>query len=347
MDTISWENGRVKVIDQTKLPFQLEYFYCDSYQEVVDCIKRMVVRGAPCIGVTGAFGLALAAYKSKATKTKDLILELEKAKKLLASTRPTAKDLFGALDRLMEAAHKGGSVREIRKAMLKEAFQIKEEDKEMTKRIGKYGAELIENGYKILTHCNAGFLATSGNYGTALAPMKVAKKQGKKFFVFVDETRPRCQGAKLTAWELAREGIEHAIIVDNAAGYYMQIGEIDLVIVGADRVAANGDVANKIGTYEKAVLAKENGIPFYVAIPLSTIDWTLDSGEKIPIEEREEEEVLYLEGVNQANKIHKIRISPKGARAKNPSFDITPAKYITGIITPQGIVKPGELEKLR
>ncbi|MDI6806551.1 MAG: S-methyl-5-thioribose-1-phosphate isomerase [Candidatus Aenigmarchaeota archaeon] len=335
---ISWKNGVLRLIDQTKLPHKLHYVHCKSADNVAECIKSMKVRGAPAIGVAAGFGMALTAFYSKAFSTKELFVELEKTSKKLIGTRPTASNLFWAVDRIMKYAKvNANSVKEMREGVIKEALEIEKENEMVCKMIGENGVKLIKDGCRILTHCNAGRLATGGSYGTALAPIYVAKRQGKSLFVFVDETRPRCQGAKLTAWELQQENIPYAIIADNAAGYYMQKGEIDMVIVGADRILSNGLVANKIGTYEKAVLAKENGIPFYVAAPTSTFD---SKSKEIPIEERGEDEVLYMQGLSNSGKIEKVRIAPKVSKAKNPAFDITPARYITRIITERGIVKP-------
>ncbi len=271
----------------------------------------------------------------------NFIRYLEKAADILKSTRPTAVDLFHVIDRILnkikdtdDAAEDNEKATEI---SISEAQKIADETVDASKKIGEFGNELLKNKFKILTHCNAGALACV-DFGTALSPLRIAKYAGKEIFAFVDETRPRLQRAKLTAWELLNEGIEHRIIADNAAGYFMQKGEIDLCIVGADRIALNGDVANKIGTYEKAVLAKENNIPFYVAAPLSTIDFNINAGIEIPIEERKEDEVLIL---------NDKRIAPIGSHALNPAFDVTPAKYITGIITPIGIFKQDEIYKLK
>jgi len=252
--------------------------------------------------------------------------------------------LFYAIDRVLKAIEKGDSVKEKQDIAVKEAQSIANEDVEKCKSIGVYGNELIKDGYRILTHCNAGALATV-DHGTALAPMRFAHYGGKKIFVFVDETRPRCQGARLTAWEMLQEGIDHAVIVDNAAGYFMERGEIDICIVGSDRTTARGDVANKIGTYEKAVIAKENKIPFYVALPTSTIDMSIKYGKDIPIEERGEEEVTHMWGFSDGG-LKKIRIASKGSRSRNPAFDVTPAKYVTGLITEKGIIKPNEIKRL-
>jgi len=319
--TVWLESRAVKMIDQRLLPDIFQIFHADSVEKVAKAIENMTVRGAPAIGAAAAYGLALAQIEGE---------DIRKSCDRLRRTRPTGHDLFHALDLMMDSWQAGQNLVKASKAYAAglEASCL---------AIGNHGARLIKNGTKVLTHCNAGALATV-DYGTATAPLRVAHARKKKFFVFVDETRPRMQGALLTAWELLQEGIDHAIIADNAAGHYMSKGEIDIVIVGADRIAANGDTANKIGTYTKAVLAAENGIPFYVAAPLSTIDFTTARGGDIPIEERDEEEVLSFHGV---------RIAPAGSKALNPAFDVTPARYITGIITEKGIVYPRDLRKLR
>lgn len=324
-----WMEGRnVVMIDQRLLPHQFELFTCATYNETASAIKDMVIRGAPAIGAAACYGMAQGA----------LVGQPEKAAKVLAKSRPTAYDLFDAIA-YFKKNYKGKDAKRI-------ADDYANLSAERCKKIGEIGEKLIKNGSRILTHCNAGALACV-DYGTALAPIRLAHKKGKKVFVWVDETRPRCQGSKLTAFEMVEESIPHAIIADNAAGHYMQRSQVDMCIVGADRVALNGDIANKIGTYEKAVLAKENGILFYVAAPFSTIDFKCKSGKDIPIEERSEEEVLFAEGLTECNKIKGVRIAPAGAKAKNPGFDVTPAKYITAIITEEGIFKPGEIKRLK
>ena len=294
-----WWDDTLKLIDQRKLPFQLKIFEASSVEKVAYAIKKMVVRGAPAIGCAAAYGMALAEDK-------------EKAARMLKRTRPTAHDLFYAVDYMME-----------NEGRIEAAHRYVEDIVEKCRKIGEIGEKLIKHGSRILTHCNAGALATV-DWGTALAPIRMAKD--KEIFVWVDETRPRLQGL-LTSWELKQEGIKHAVIADNAAGYFMREGEVDMVIVGADRIASNHDVANKIGTYEKAVLAKENGIPFYVAAPISTFDESILDGKKIKIEERDAEEVTKIFDY----------IPPE---IRNPAFDVTPAEYITGIITEEGIIKP-------
>lgn len=322
------ENKVIKTINQPLLPHEFEIVNLKNTGEVAYAIKTMVVRGAPAIGATGAYGLAQAAILNK---------DIKKAYNSLLKTRPTAYDLKDGLDFVFNAI-------KMKKNPYNAAQQYADKSVERCRKIGEYGNKLIKNNYKILTHCNAGALATV-DYGTALAPIRAAFYSGKKIFVFVDETRPRLQGARLTAFELVEEGIPHAIITDNAAGYYMQKKRIDICIVGADRIALNGDVANKIGTYEKAVLAKENNIPFYVAAPTSTIDLKCKNGNKIQIEERNQEEVHFIQGLDN-DKVKKVRISPKASKAKNPAFDITPAKYISGIITEKGIVKANKKDIL-
>jgi translation initiation factor eIF-2B subunit alpha/methylthioribose-1-phosphate isomerase len=317
LKTVWLEDGMVKLIDQRYLPFDVRVYEAKTYEDVAVAIEDMVVRGAPAIGATAAYGLAQADGQG---------LDLKTVAERFRKTRPTGHDLFYAIDAMMTAAA-------AKEDLVAAAERYAEANIEQCRRIGEHGAKLIRNGTRILTHCNAGALAAV-DYGTAMAPMRVAKEQGRNFFVYVDETRPRLQGARLTSWELLEAGIEHAIITDGAAGHFLGRGEIDLVLVGADRIAANGDTANKIGTYGMAVVAKENGVPFYVAAPTSTIDTSLASGAKIPIEERSPQEVLHLDG-------HPV--APKESPARNPAFDVTPAKYITGIITERGILKPSGL----
>lgn len=335
------EGNIVNMIDQPKLPYKFEVYDSTNHKKTAEAIKKMIVRGAPAIGVTAAYGIAQACIEAPEDKFNEYV---KNAANTLRNTRPTAYNLFWAIDRMLRVINKGNSINDKRKLAVEEANKIADEDVETCKKIGEYGNKLIKNENKILTHCNAGALATV-DYGTALAPIRFAYHEGKKIFVFVDETRPRCQGSKLTAWELLQEDIPNAIIVDNAAGYYMQKGEVDLCIVGADRVTADGSVANKIGTYEKAVLAKENNIPFYVAVPSSTVDKNIKSGKDIPIEERSEEEVTHISGLIDDD-IKNVRIAPEGSHAKNPAFDITPAKYITAFITEKGIINPKDIKKL-
>ncbi|MGQ9581991.1 MAG: S-methyl-5-thioribose-1-phosphate isomerase [Thermoplasmatota archaeon] len=312
-----YERRRVRMIDQRLLPHRFRIYDAKTVRSVAFAIREMVVRGAPAIGAAAACGMALAW---------ELREDLGRAARTLRSTRPTAHDLFYAIEQMERVAERGESVKE---AAADFVSRIVEECHE----IGIHGARLIQSGAKILTHCNAGALATV-DYGTALAPIRVAHNSGKKLFVFVDETRPRLQGARLTSWELLNEGIPHAVIADNAAGHFMARKEVDMVIVGADRITLSGDFANKIGTYEKAVLAKESGVPFYVAAPRSTFDQTTRDGRSIPIEERSEQEVHIIGGT---------RLTPSGATAYNPAFDVTPARYVTAFITKRGLLSPARI----
>jgi len=332
MRTIEWDNDVVRMIDQRKLPHEYVIVEFTDYRDVAQAVKDMYIRGAPAIGAAAAYGLALAAVHSKGQSKSQLLADLEEAADVLRRTRPTASNLFWAVDRMLRKVEDKAlkDTRQIRQALVAEAQALADEDVEVNKRMGSYGAALIEDGYDILTHCNAGALATV-DYGTALAPIRTAWMQGKRVHVFVDETRPRLQGARLTAWELMHEGIPMTLIADNAAGYFIQAGKVDIIFVGADRVVANGDVANKIGTYKLAVVAKENGVPFYPVVPTSTIDLAVASGKDIPIEERDAEEVTHIRGQ---------LIAPEGVQVANPAFDITPHRYITGIITEHGIVYP-------
>jgi S-methyl-5-thioribose-1-phosphate isomerase len=318
-----WMDGRhVVVIDQRLLPHKVKLLRLKNHRETAEAIRNMTIRGAGTIGATAGYGMAQAFLENPKTAY------IRRAYETLVTTRPTAVDLKHALDRVLVAATNV-------KAARREADRIADEYVDRMKRIAAVGLPLIKKNARVLTHCNAGWLAIV-DWGSATAPIYAAHRKGRNVFVWVDETRPRCQGANLTSWELLNENVPHKIIADNAAGLLMHRGMVDLCIVGADRVAANGDVANKIGTYEKAVLAKENGVPFYVAIPSSTIDPHCPSGDGIPIEERDQDEVLCLNGQ---------RISPRGAQAANPAFDVTPARYITGIITEKGIFKPSQIKK--
>lgn len=339
--TVWFEDGVVKLINQPLLPFKFEILDCNGWRETADAITTMVVRGAPAIGATAGYATAQAALQFTGENIDDFYTHIKAASSYIKKARPTAIDLEHAVDRVINAIKGCDKVDECKDKAVREAEKISDDYVDVCKRIGLHGGKLITSGNKILTHCNAGALATV-DYGTALAPIRSAHILGKKVFVFADETRPRCQGSRLTAWELAEEKIPHAVIADNAAGYFMQKGEIDLCIVGADRIAANGDVANKIGTYEKAVLAKENNIPFYVAAPKATFDFNCSSGDAIPIEERDEREVTHMWG-----KGGDIRIASPTSPAKNPAFDVTPAKYVTGYITEIGVLKQDELGKLR
>jgi methylthioribose-1-phosphate isomerase len=339
MRTIEWDSGTVRMIDQRLLPHEYVEVAFTDYREVARAIKEMYVRGAPAIGAAAAYGIALAAVHSQAQDRPRLVEDVRQAADVLQATRPTASNLFWALKRMLARLEDDSllDVDDMRKALIAEAEALAEEDVVANKRMGQYGAEFIEDGYNILTHCNAGALATV-DYGTALAPIRTAWEQGKHVHVFVDETRPRLQGARLTAWELMRDGIPMTLIADNAAGYYLQKGVVDLVLVGADRVAANGDVVNKIGTYKLAVVASENGVPFYPVVPTSTIDLSIASGAQVPIEERDAEEVTHIEGKS---------IAPAGVNVANPAFDVTPSRYLTGIITERGIVYPPFEDGLR
>ena len=343
--TVWMEGPVIKMINQPLLPHRFEIYESGNHRQTAQAIKTMIVRGAPAIGATGAFGMAQAALEFRGDNLLNFKNFIKQAEKTLSSTRPTAYDLFHGIQTVLDGINTASTVGDAKKYAVSAASQYAEWSANNCRLIGEYGAKLIKNNSGILTHCNAGALACV-DYGTALAPIRFAHDNGKNIHVFVDETRPRCQGAMLTAWELSMEGITHHLIADNAAGHYMQRGEVDIVIVGADRVAASGDIANKIGTYEKAVLAKENGIPFYVAAPSSTIDLKTRSGKDIPIEERSQDEVLYMSGLSEGffKTIQRVRIAPKGTPAKNPAFDVTPAKYITGIITEKGVLRPEEIK---
>jgi methylthioribose-1-phosphate isomerase len=332
MRTVEWVNGVVRMVDQKQIPWKLERVDLPDYQAVAAAITDMTVRGAPAIGASAAFGLALAARQSSARTPEGLIADLHGAAQVLKAARPTAVNLAWAVDRLMGLVDKGGhrSAEAIRELLLTEAQRIADEDVAINQRMGAYGAELIRDGDTVLHHCNTGALATV-DYGTALGVIRAAFEQGKQFHVLLDETRPRLQGARLSAWELEQLGQPYDILPDTAAGYYMRKGEVKLVLVGADRVAGNGDFANKIGTYQIAVLAKENGIPFYTVAPTSTVDLAIQSGDEIPIEERDKSEVLTPYG-------HPI--TPPHFKARNPAFDVTPYRYLSGIITEHGIVRP-------
>lgn len=332
MRTVSWHKGKVRLIDQRLLPAEFRTLDLDSVQGVAEAIRDMAVRGAPAIGAAAAFGMALAAQRSTAPDRSTLLAELEHAAEVLRSARPTAVNLSWAVNRVLKRAAVAPDVEAIREAVLQEAQAIADEDVAINRRLGQIGADLVPDGAVILHHCNTGSLATV-DYGTALGVIRAAHEQGKRIHVLVDETRPRLQGARLTAWELQQLGIPFTLIADNAAGHFMRSGQVDLVLVGADRIAANGDVANKIGTYKLAVVAKENGIPFYVCAPTSTVDLSLATGDEIPIEERPPEEVtdLVLQG---------RPVVPEGVRAANPAFDVTPHRFITGIVTENGIAYP-------
>ena len=334
LPTIDWKDDAVVMIDQRKLPAAEVYVTCRTAADVAKAIKTMVIRGAPAIGVAAAMGIALGMRRSKASGTKQFTTEFQRLCDLMAATRPTAVNLFWAIERMKrtfaEAAQAGASVDELKVRLESQARRIHDEDVQSCRDMGAFGADLVPAEARILTHCNAGALATAG-YGTALGVIRAAAERGKKVAVLADETRPFLQGARLTAWELVKDGIDTTVITDNMAASMMRLGDVDLVVVGADRIAANGDVANKIGTYGVAVLAREHGIPFYVAAPLSTIDLETPDGGGIPIEERNDREVTHVGAA---------RLTPEGARIRNPAFDVTPAKYVTAIITERGIAHP-------
>ncbi len=341
LPTIAWQEGEVVMVDQRRLPVREVYVRCTTVADVARAIKTMVIRGAPAIGVAAAMGLALGARTTRVKGTRALAVEFQKACEQLAATRPTAVNLFWAIERMKrafgEAARAGASVAEIAARLEQEAHAIHDEDVASCRALGRFGAEVVPDGARILTHCNAGALATAG-YGTALGVIRAAHERGKRVEVLADETRPFLQGARLTAWELLRDGIPTTVITDNMAGAFMRQGLVDVVVVGADRIAANGDVANKIGTYTVAVLAREHGIPFYVAAPRSTIDLDTPDGAAIPIEERGRREVTHV-GTTQ--------VAPDGAGVRNPAFDVTPAALVSGIVTERGIARAPFGESLR
>jgi methylthioribose-1-phosphate isomerase len=345
--TFDRANNSVLLIEQRLLPHEFKIVPAKNFKETAVAIRDMIVRGAGAIGATAAYGLAQGAFAFRGNDLKKFSAHIENVYQTLADARPTAVDPVNAMNDVRREMARGKTVEEKQSLSLAAAEEFANEDVQHCEEIGKNGAKLIRNGMKILTHCNAGWLAFV-DIGTATAPMYAAQAQGKKFHVFCDETRPRSQGATLTAWELAQQKIPHQIIADNAAGHLMQRGEIDMVIVGSDRtLGRTGEVTNKIGTYTKAVLAARHKIPFYVAIPLSTIDWNLKSGLKIPIEERNESEVLGAWGIDSHGERKFIRVANPASGARNPGFDVTPPELITGIITPVGIFKPKELWKRR
>ena len=347
--TVSFDvrTNSVKLIEQRLLPHEFKIVGIKNFRETAKAITNMVVRGAGAIGATAAYGLAQGALAFKGSDLKKFSAHIETVYQTLADARPTAVDPVNAMNDVRCEMTRGETVAEQQSLALAAAEEFANEDAQHCEEIGQYGAKLIHNGMKVLTHCNAGWLAFV-DIGTATAPMYAAQAQGKKFHVFCDETRPRSQGATLTAWELAQQDVSHQIIADNAAGHLMQRGEIDLVIVGSDRtLGRTGEVTNKIGTYTKAVLAARHKIPFYVAIPLSTIDWNLKRGFDIPIEERHEHEVLGAWGTNPRGQREYVRVANPGSGARNPGFDVTPPELITGIITPAGIFKPKDLWKNR
>jgi methylthioribose-1-phosphate isomerase len=343
MRTVTWASDppTVRMIDQRRLPGELQLIDLQTVDEVADAIQDMVVRGAPAIGAAAAYGMALMAATSSAKSSQEILVELKSASEILKRSRPTAVNLRWATDRMLEVAQNQSDVdpAQMRASMLKEAEKIADEDIEINHQIGTFGAALLPDDATVIHHCNTGALATV-DYGTALGVIRAAYESGKRVHVLVDETRPRLQGARLTAWELQRLGIPYEIITDNAAGHFLHRSSITAVLVGADRVAANGDVANKIGTYMLALAANDNKVPFYCAVPTSTIDLTLPTGEAIPIEERDPEEVLDLQRNGQP-------IAPQESQARNPAFDITPHRLVTAFITEVGVLRPPFHESLQ
>jgi len=339
IQTLEWTDQGVRFIDQTKLPTEEIYVNCTTYQEVADVIRNMVVRGAPAIGVSAAMGIALGVKNSKAENVGDLKRDFDQICDVIGKTRPTAVNLFWAIKRMQQKFEtlRVRHIPQIKQSLIDEAKRMHAEDIAINQAMGKHGAALMPASGGVLTHCNAGALATAG-YGTALGVIRAAVEAGKKIQVYADETRPFLQGARLTAWELVKDGIPTTVISDNMSGAMMRQGKIGVVIVGADRIAANGDVANKIGTYTVAVLAKEHGIPFYVAAPISTVDLETPDGSKIPIEQRNAAEVTHFAG--------KL-ITPEGVSIENPAFDVTPAKYVTAIVTERGIARAPYEESLK
>ena len=340
--TVEWTNEGVRMLDQRLLPTEEKYLMLRSYEEVADAIRKMVVRGAPAIGVSAAMGLALGASQSVGTSVSDLEFDFEYMCQVMAATRPTAVNLFWAIERMRTALKRAKGqtkdVEEIKQSLTDEALAIFNEDIESNRALGKFGGELINDGATVLTHCNAGALATAGDYGTALGVVRGAIEAGKRVAVIADETRPFLQGARLTAWELSKDNIPVTIITDNMAGHVMKQGRVDCVVVGADRIAANGDTANKIGTYMVAVLAKEHKIPFYVAAPISTIDLAIEVGDDIPIEERHPKEVTH---------VRDHQLAPDDVEVLNFAFDVTPNELIAAIITDRGVARAPYRESLR
>ena len=340
--TVEWTKDGVRMLDQRLLPSQEVYLMLRSYDEVAEAIKKMVVRGAPAIGVSAAMGIALGASQSVGTSIADLEDDFQYICDYMGKTRPTAVNLFWAIERMRATFRRAkattNEVEELKKILVAEALAIFEEDIAANRAIGKFGGPLIPDGATVLTHCNAGALATAGDYGTALGVIRGARDAGKKIAVIADETRPFLQGLRLTAWELAKDDIPVTVITDNMAGHVMKNGKVDAVVVGADRIAANGDTANKIGTYMVAVLAREHNIPFYVAAPLTTLDMSLQSGDQIPIEERDPSEVTH---------IREQQLAPDGIAVHNPAFDVTPNHFIAAIITDKGVARAPYEESLR
>lgn len=339
------EDSIVKMVDQRKLPHSFEILTLQDHKDTANAIKTMVTRGAGAIGNAAAFAMAQAAMEAENKPLDDFVKYLNEAAETIRQTRPTAANLFKAVNRCLQASEYGEVSTRVEN-VVNIADEIFKEDLKATEEIAKSGSSLIKDGFKILTHCNAGALAYI-DHGTALAPIRQAVKEGKDVFVWVDETRPRCQGSRITAWELEQEGIPYSLIVDNAAGYFMRRGEVDMVIVGADRIASNGDVANKIGTYEKAVLAFENNIPFWVAAPEMTFDLNTPTGAEILIEERDPDEVRMMWGLGEDGKPSSIRVSSNTVSVRNPAFDITPYKYLNGFITERGLIERPFDERIR
>ena len=340
--TVEWTEEGVRMIDQRLLPVEEKYLILRSYDEVADAIKQMAVRGAPAIGVAAAMGIAVGLKQAVGTSVADLEYDFDFMCDVMSRTRPTAVNLFWAIERMREAFRRasatGADVDEIKQRIIVEAQAILDDDIKANRELGRFGGELLPDGATVLTHCNAGALATAGDYGTALGVIRGARDAGKRIAVIADETRPFLQGARLTAWELEKDNIPVTLITDNMAGHVMKQGKVDAVVVGADRIAANGDTANKIGTYMVAVLAREHAIPFYVAAPISTIDLAIPSGEEIPIEERDAKEVTH---------IRDQRLAPEGIAVHNPAFDVTPHEFIAAIITDKGVARAPFTTSLR
>ena len=339
--TLEWTKDGIRMLDQRLLPSEETYLMLRSYEEVAEAIRKMVIRGAPAIGIAAAMGIALGGSQSVGTSVADLDDDLQYICEVMSKTRPTAVNLFWAIERMRATFEKNkhlNDVEKVKQALVNEALAIHEEDIAANREIGRYGGELIDDGATVLTHCNAGALATGGDYGTALGVIRGARDAGKRVAVIADETRPYLQGLRLTAWELAKDDIPVTVITDNMAGHVMKNGKVDAVVVGADRIAANGDTANKIGTYMVAVLAREHGVPFYVAAPVNTLDLSLASGEEIPIEERDSMEITH---------IRNHQLAPDGVQVHNPAFDVTPHEFITAIITDKGIARPPYVKSLK
>ena len=339
--TVEWTKDGIRMLDQRLLPSEETYLMLRSYEEVAEAIRKMVIRGAPAIGIAAPMGVALGASQSVGTSVADLEDDLQYISEVIGKTRPTAVNLFWAIERMRTTFEKNkhlNDVEKVKQILIDEALAIYEEDLTANRAIGRHGAELIQDGATVLTHCNAGALATGGDYGTALGVIRGARDAGKRVAVIADETRPYLQGLRLTAWELQKDDIPVTVITDNMAGHVMKNGKVDAVVVGADRIAANGDTANKIGTYMVAVLAREHGVPFYVAAPLTTLDLSLASGEEIPIEERDPMEITH---------IRDHQLAPEGVQVHNPAFDVTPHEFITAIITDKGVARPPFVKSLQ